>query len=84
MPVGAGGSGRRGEVREGRVALPGRRRPSPAAGGRPRPPEAVPGRLVGAGGDSLAVGQPMGWTGIMNVLPSGSLQGASGSANMAA
>lgn len=71
MPVGAGGSGRRGEVREGRVALPGRRRPSP-------------GRLVGAGGDSLAVGQPMGWTGIMNVLPSGSLQGASGSANMAA
>ena len=75
MPVGAGGSGRRGEVREGRV---------PAAGGRPRPPEAVPGRLVGAGGDSLAVGQPMGWTGIMNVLPSGSLQGASGSANMAA
>lgn len=64
MPVGAGGSGRRGEVREGRVALPG--------------------RLVGAGGDSLAVGQPMGWTGIMNVLPSGSLQGASGSANMAA
>ena len=71
MPVGAGGSGRRGEVREGRVALP-------------RPPEAVPGRLVGAGGDSLAVGQPMGWTGIMNILPSGSLQGASGSANMAA
>lgn len=71
MPVGAGGSGRRGEVREGRVALPGRR-------------EAVPGRLVGAGGDSLAVGQPMGWTGIMNILPSGSLQGASGSANMAA
>lgn len=71
MPVGAGGSGRRGEVREGRVALPG-------------PPEAVPDRLVGAGGDSLAVGQPMGWTGIMNVLPSGSLQGASGSANMAA
>ena len=69
MPVGAGGSGRRGEVREGRVALP---------------PEAVPGRLVGAGGDSLAVGQPMGWTGIMNILPSGSLQGASGSANMAA
>ena len=67
MPVGAGGSGRRGEVREGRV-----------------PPEAVPDRLVGAGGDSLAVGQPMGWTGIMNVLPSGSLQGASGSANMAA
>ena len=66
MPVGAGGSGRRGEVREGRVALPGRRRPSPM------------------GGDSLAVGQPMGWTGIMNVLPSGSLQGASGSANMAA
>ena len=61
MPVGAGGSGRRGEVRE-----------------------AVPDRLVGAGGDSLAVGQPMGWTGIMNVLPSGSLQGASGSANMAA
>lgn len=45
---------------------------------------AVPDRLVGAGGDSLAVGQPMGWTGIMNVLPSGSLQGASGSANMAA
>ena len=69
MPVGAGGSGRRGEVREGRVA---------------RPPEAVPDRLVGAGGDSLAVGQPMGWTGIMNVLPLGSLQGASGSANMAA
>lgn len=31
MPVGAGGSGRRGEVREGRVALPGRRRPSPIA-----------------------------------------------------
>ena len=71
MPVGAGGSGRRGEVREG-------------ARGPSRPPEAVPGRLVGAGGDSLAVGQPMGWTGIMNILPSGSLQGASGSANMAA
>ena len=52
--------------------------------GPSRPPEAVPGRLVGAGGDSLAMGQPMGWTGIMNVLPSGSLQGASGSENMAA
>ena len=55
-----------------------------AAGAPPPPPETIPGRLVGAGGDSLAVGQPMGWTGIMNVLPSGSLQGASGSANMAA
>ena len=70
MPVGAGGSGRPGFAK-------GRCEPL-------WPPEAVPDRLVGAGGDSLAVGQPMGWTGIMNVLPSGSLQGASGSANMAA
>ena len=70
MPVGAGGSGRRGEVREGCVALPGRRRPSPAAW------------LARAG--TPCVGQAMGWTGIMNVLPSGSLHGASGSANMAA
>ena len=52
--------------------------------GPSRPPEAVPARANQAAGDSLAVGQPMGWTGIMNVLPSGSLQGASGSANMAA
>ena len=68
----------------------GGRRLGPAWGGPggvrgpSRPPEAVPGRLAGAGGDSLAVGQAMGWTGIMNVLPSGSLHGASGSANMAA
>lgn len=70
MPVGAGGSGRPGFAK-------GRYEPL-------WPPGAVPDRPVGAGGDSLAVGQSTGWTGIMNVLPSGSLQGASGSANMAA